>query len=234
MSDRTLLFFDLDRTLWDFDRNSLETLKGLFAEFDLEGKGVDGFDAFNAVYQRENGACWKAYRAGTMTKPVLRGERFRRTLAALGIEDAILAGTLGEEYVARGPHQRHLVDGALDVLMALAGRGHELHILTNGFKEVQHIKVENSGIGAHIEAVWTSDELGHLKPALACYEGAIRGVGGRADQAWMIGDDHEADVVGAVAAGWKAVHFAPGGQTPSDSPAEASVRTLGELLAVLP
>ena len=113
MSDRILLFFDLDRTLWDFERNSLETLKGLFVEFDLEGMGVDGFDAFNAVYQRENGACWKAYQAGTMTKPVLRGERFRRTLAAIGIQDPTLAGTLGEEYVARGPHQRHLVEGAL-------------------------------------------------------------------------------------------------------------------------
>ena len=87
MSDRTLLFFDLDRTLWDFERNSLETLKGLFAELDLAGRGVSEFATFNGVYQRENAACWKAYQAGTMTKPVLRGERFRRTLAVLGIED---------------------------------------------------------------------------------------------------------------------------------------------------
>ena len=84
MSDRTLLFFDLDRTLWDFERNSLETLKGLFAELDLAGRGVPDFDTFNGVYQRENAACWKAYQAGTMTKPILRGERFRRTLAVLG------------------------------------------------------------------------------------------------------------------------------------------------------
>ena len=234
MSDRTLLFFDLDRTLWDFERNSLETLKGLFAELDLAGRGVSEFATFNGVYQRENAACWKAYQAGTMTKPVLRGERFRRTLAALGIEDPALAEMMGSEYVARGPHQRHLLDGALEVLAELKGRGHALHILTNGFKEVQHIKVENSGIGAHIEAVWTSDELGHLKPARACYDGALAGVGGRPEQAWMIGDDHEADVVGAVAAGWRAVHFSPEDATPQDSPAVASVRHLRELLAVLP
>ena len=47
-----------------------------------------------------------------MTKPILRGERFRRTLAVLGIEDPALAETMGSEYVARGPHQRHLLDGA--------------------------------------------------------------------------------------------------------------------------
>ena len=119
MSDRTLLFFDLDRTLWDFERNSLETLKGLFAELDLAGRGVPDFDTFNGVYQRENAACWKAYQAGTMTKPILRGERFRRTLAVLGIEDSELAETMGSEYVARGPHQRHLLDGALEVLAEL-------------------------------------------------------------------------------------------------------------------
>ena len=41
-------------------------------------------------------------------------------------------------------------------------------------------------------------------------------------------------VVGAVAAGWRAVHFSPEEVTPEDSPALASVRHLRELLAVLP
>jgi len=234
MSDRVLLFFDLDRTLWDFDRNSLETLKELFSELGLADRGIIDFDAFYQVYRRENAACWKAYQAGAMPKPFLRGERFRRTLDVLGIEDDALAETMGAEYVSRSPLQCHLMDGALDVLAELRSRGHSIHILTNGFKEVQHIKVENSGIGAHIDAVWTSDELGHLKPAQACFEGAILGAGGRPEQAWMIGDDHEADVVGAAAAGWKGVHYSPEGRTPEGSPAEASVRHLGELLAVLP
>ena len=77
---RTLLFFDLDRTLWDFERNSLETLKGLFHEADLLAEGVADFEAFNSVYQRENKACWDDYLAGRMTKPVLRTTRFQRCL----------------------------------------------------------------------------------------------------------------------------------------------------------
>ena len=234
MSEPTILFFDLDRTLWDFERNSLETLKGLHAELDLAGRGVSDFESFNRVYQRENAACWKSYQKGEMTKAVLRGERFRRTLAALDIEDNTIAQRMGEEYVARGPHQRHLLEGALEVLAELKSRGYPLHILTNGFKEVQHIKVRNSGIGAHIEAVWTSDEIGHLKPARACFDGAIVGAGGRPEQAWMIGDDHDADVLGAAAAGWKGIHFSPEGQTPEGSPAVASIQQLGELLALFP
>ena len=234
MSEPTILFFDLDRTLWDFERNSLETLKSLYAELELTSRGVSGFEVFNRVYQQENAACWKSYQTGEMTKAVLRGERFRRTLAALDIEDNALAQKMGEEYVARGPHQCHLMDGALEVLAELKSRGYPLHILTNGFKEVQHIKVENSGIGAHIQAVWTSDEIGHLKPARACFDGAIVGAGGRPEQAWMIGDDHDADVLGAAAAGWKGIHFSPEGQTPEGSPAVASIKHLGELLALFP
>ena len=234
MTTTQVLFFDLDRTLWDFDRNSLETLKGLYRDFDLSSLGVEGFDAFNGVYQEENRKCWVDYQRGSMTKAVLRGERFRRTLDLLGIEDPKLVADLGGEYVARGPHQKFLLDGALEVLSALKERGHALHILTNGFKEVQHIKVKNSGIGEYIEAVWTSDEIGHLKPARACFDGALLGAGVRADEAWMIGDDHDADVVDAHEAGWKSIHFAPNGGTPESSPAEASVQHLRELLALLP
>lgn len=234
MSEPNFLFFDLDRTLWDFERNSFETLRGLYSDLELAGLGIPSFEAFNSVYQRENAACWRAYQTGAMTKAVLRGERFRRTLAALDIDDQTLAQTMGSEYVARGPHQRHLMQGALEVLGELKTRGYPLHILTNGFKEVQHIKVENSGIGAYIEAVWTSDEIGHLKPARACFDGAIQGAGGRPEQAWMIGDDHDADILGAEAAGWRSIHFSPEGQTPEGSPAVASIQQLGELLALLP
>jgi putative hydrolase of the HAD superfamily len=233
MSVRSFLFFDLDRTLWDFERNSLETLQGLFLDFDLKQHGVRDFDAFNVIYQEENRKCWADYQCGVMTKAVLRGERFRRTLDILGLDQALAEG-LGEAYVARGPHQRHLLDGALEVLATLQARGYPLHILTNGFKEVQHIKVENSGIGRYIDAVWTSDELGSLKPARACFDGALKGVGATCDEAWMIGDDHEADVIGAHQSGWRAIHFAPDGETPKTSPAVASVRHLRDLLALLP
>ena len=231
---RTLLFFDLDRTLWDFERNSLETLKELYRDTHLDAKGVAGFDAFNEVYQRENKACWDLYLAGQMTKPVLRTTRFQRALNGVGVDCVQTAEFMGEEYVIRGPRQTHLMEGALEVLAALKARGHEVHILTNGFKEVQHIKVENTGIGKHVDAVWTSDELGHLKPAPGCFEGAWRGVDGKVEEAWMIGDDHRADVVGAHACGWKAIHYAPQGDTPTDSPAVASVAHLKELLAILP
>jgi|AOAMet1_18_M0_10_1038524.scaffolds.fasta_scaffold06899_3 putative hydrolase of the HAD superfamily len=234
LSERTALFFDLDRTLWDFERNSLETLKGLFADFALAERGGGDFAAFNDVYQRENAQCWSDYRQGKMKKEVLRSERFKRALKGYGVEDSELAEKLGWKYVERGPHQRHLIPGSLEVLEALKNRGHEIHILTNGFSEVQHIKVKNTGISEWIDQLLTSEELGHLKPARACFDAALACTGVRKEQAWMIGDDHEADVIGAHKAGWKTVFFSPDDHAESDSPASATVGALQELLAVLP
>lgn len=234
MSDRVHLFFDLDRTLWDFERNSMETLKGLFLEGELEARGAGPFDAFNAVYQRENAQCWEDYREGRMVKEVLRAERFRRALAGCGIEDEALAEHMGWKYVERSPHQQHLIPGTLEVLEALHLRGHGIHILTNGFSEVQHIKVDNTGIGHYVDHLLTSEELGHLKPARACFDAALERVGATAAQAWMIGDDHGADVVGAHEAGWRAVHYDADGDAREDSPAFARVGDLRELLAILP
>ena len=46
MNRPAVLFFDLDRTLWDFERNSMETLKGLYADCGLAEKGEGGFEDF--------------------------------------------------------------------------------------------------------------------------------------------------------------------------------------------
>ena len=112
MSDRTLLFFDLDRTLWDFERNSLGNLEGAVCRAGPGRIAGCPFEAFNTVYQRENAACWAAYQAGTMTKPVLRGERFPPHPRCAGHRGSGVGGDDGAEYVNRGPHQRHLLDGA--------------------------------------------------------------------------------------------------------------------------
>ena len=116
-----------------------------------------------------------------MKKEVLRSERFKRALKGYGVEDLELAEKLGWKYVERGPHQRHLIPGSLEVLEALRNRGHEIHILTNGFSEVQHIKVKNTGISEWIDKLLTSEELGHLKPARACFDAALACTGVRQD-----------------------------------------------------
>ena len=168
-----------------------------------------------------------------MSQAELRPTRFRRTLAALGLPPGSLqddlAHALGQAYVDRSPYLPHLIPGAMEVVQALAARGHRMFILTNGFEEVQHIKMEHSGLRPHFEAVYTSDALGHKKPAPEAFHASLKAAGSRAEDAVMIGDDLECDVVGAQKVGMRSVHFNPRSQRHREQ-VWRTVTDLGQIL----
>ena len=64
------LFFDLDHTLWDFERNSIETLEEMYLEFELSALGLADLDAFVNRYQVVNKLMWDKYRTGAIKKEV--------------------------------------------------------------------------------------------------------------------------------------------------------------------
>jgi putative hydrolase of the HAD superfamily len=228
------LFFDLDRTLWDFDRNSREALEEIFVEIAQPNLPQAKTAAeFIPVYEAENEKCWKAYREGRITKEELRPLRFRKAVEGLSIPafDGMdtLAEAMGTAYVQRAPYRTALFDGAIDVCQALKGRGHRMFILTNGFEEVQHIKVNRSGLEPFFDGVFTSDALGFKKPHPECFAKGLALAGSSAERAVMIGDDWECDVDGAIQAGWGAVHFDPHQPAaPASNP-----RRISELSALL-
>ena len=228
------LFFDLDRTLWDFDRNSREALEEIFLEIAQPNLPQHKTAAeFIPVYEAENEKCWKAYREGRITKEQLRPLRFRKAVEGLGIPafDGMeaLAEAMGTAYVQRAPYRTALFDGAVEVCQGLKARGHRLFILTNGFEEVQHIKVNRSGLEPFFDGVFTSDALGFKKPQPECFSKGLALADSQADRAVMIGDDWECDVDGAMQAGWGAVHFDPH-QAPNLSTTPRRINALRTLL----
>lgn len=229
------VFFDLDRTLWDFDRNSREALEEIFLEIAQPGLPEPRtVDAFIPVYEAENEKCWKAYREGRLTKEQLRPLRFRNAMRGLGIAEFAgmdaLAEQMGTAYVERAPYRTALFEGAQEVCEILKNRGHRLFILTNGFEEVQHIKVNRSGLEPFFEGVFTSDALGYKKPHPECYRRGLELAGSTAECALMIGDDLECDVEGAMKAGWDAIHFDPHRTRPVTSARRVDdLRTLLEM-----
>lgn len=223
------LFFDLDRTLWDFDRNSREALEDIFLELarPILPKVIT-VEAFIAIYEVENERCWKAYREGALTQQELRPLRFKRSVEKLGIStfDGMdqLAEAMGEAYVKRAPYRTALCDGAKEVCEALHSRGHRMFILTNGFEEVQHIKMQNSGLSPYFLQVLTSDALGFKKPKADAFAASIAMTNSSSSNAIMIGDDMECDVLGALNSGWKAIHYDPHGMEDGKPKAEGEVR----------
>lgn len=217
--DTEHIFFDLDRTLWDFERNSAETLTELFGELKLAHAGVPDAPTFIRTYVEKNDLCWALFRQNKMSKDSLRTERFAMALAEFQINDGAIAREMAEQYVERSPLKTALFPHASETLTYLAQR-YTLHIITNGFEEVQHIKLRQSGLEPYFKTVTTSERAGCKKPEARIFQHAMAVAGAHNFNSLMVGDDWEVDIQGALNAGMKAVYFAPDpGQTaPDDAP----------------
>lgn len=232
MTNSRHVFFDLDHTLWDFESNSTDTLHELFEKHQLQKVGMASVEAFISHYQVENDLCWADYRAGRMTREVLRIERFIRALARYDHHDHALAARLADDYVAVSPTKTRLMPGSLEVLDDARTKGYRLHILTNGFKEVQYIKLDRSGLRTYFEGIFTSEELGYNKPHVEAFMGALSRAEAKPEHTWMIGDSLEADVRGAHQAGLTTVLYHPN-DAPMPEVPHFGIRHLEELKSLL-
>lgn len=202
------LFFDLDRTLWDFEANSEAALKHILETENLVEK-TGSFEHFHEVYIQQNALLWKEYGEGKITKESLRYERFRLTLHAFSIDDEDLVHRMGDAYVEISPRQTKLFPETIETLESLKKIGFNLHIITNGFQEVQFVKLENSGIRNFFDIIVCSEFIGQNKPSKAIFDFALENAGAKAEKSLMIGDDYHADISGSINAGMQAILFDP-------------------------
>ncbi|HNR54696.1 MAG TPA: YjjG family noncanonical pyrimidine nucleotidase [Flavobacteriales bacterium] len=204
------LFFDLDHTLWDFETNSRDTLRDLHALERLVDRGIPDAAAFIDAYEEINHGLWKRYESGHIDRSVLRVLRFRNTLLRFGVKDERLADRMGRDYLALTPKRKALMPGARELLADL-GSLYRIHVITNGFHEVQEEKIASSGLGHHFDLVLSSEMAGAKKPDPRIFRAALERTKASAGESLMIGDNPEADIAGARNAGWDQAHFAPNG-----------------------
>ena len=202
------LFFDLDRTLWDFETNSYEELTNLYHVHSLHQLGISLPDEFIKVYKKINESCWKKYRLNQLSKEKLRSERFLLTLEHFGIINHKLAIKIGNDYVNNSPFRTKLIPFTIELLNALKDH-FQLHIITNGFEEVQHIKLRESGLNHYFNKVITSEMAGAKKPDPSIFDYALKLSGALVENSVMIGDDLNTDINGAKKVNMKAIYYNP-------------------------
>lgn len=207
----TDIFFDLDRTLWDFETNSKVALKEIFGNFKLD-KFFKREEVFLDFYTKINHDYWYRYGKGKVTKDELRIGRFMDTLRKVQVEDAVLAAEIGDYYVSRSPYQTVVFPNAISTLEDLKSQGYKLHIITNGFKEVQFIKLTNSGLINYFDVIVCSEEVGLNKPHPEVFHHALKLAETSVESSVMIGDDFNTDIVGANGVGMHSILFDPHNQ----------------------
>lgn len=225
LKNRKHLFFDLDDTLWDFEKNSSAVLKELFLEFELESKLNTNFQNFNSIYQQTNLQLWDQYNRKEIDKQYLRNHRFNLTFNQFDYDNYSENLQVTEHYLERAPKGTALKENCIETLDYLT-QNYKLHIITNGFKEVQHIKIDGSGLRNYFSQIIISEEHHLTKPDTALFRLAESFAGTSADNCVMIGDNFECDIKGALNAGWEAVYF---GKDSGDAFAGRKIEDLAEL-----
>jgi putative hydrolase of the HAD superfamily len=197
------VFFDLDHTLWDFDKNSGLTFERIFK---LNNINVQ-LDSFLEVYEPINLKYWKLYREERVTKPALRYGRLREAFDTINvsIEDEMI-NHLSVAYIDHLTTFNHLFDGAISILKYLKNN-YQLHIITNGFEEAQERKMINANIKHYFKSVTNSEMVGVKKPNPKIFNFALDIASASPDESIMIGDSLEADIEGADKIGMDTIHF---------------------------
>jgi putative hydrolase of the HAD superfamily len=197
------IYFDLDHTLWDFDKNSALTFEAILKEENIAIDLQEFLDAYIPI----NINYWELYRNNQISKESLKTGRLKDCFETLKYTvPAKTIDILSDKYVQFLPTFKHLLEDTVDILEYLKPK-YQLHIITNGFQEVQRIKMENTNILSYFSTITTSEEAGVKKPHPHIFKKALRKSKALPEKSLMIGDSYAADIVGANNAGMKSVYF---------------------------
>jgi putative hydrolase of the HAD superfamily len=215
------VFFDLDHTLWDFDKNSGLTFERIFKKKHPKVQAQEFIEKYVPINQ----ACWKLFQYDEITHEELRYNRLKHSFDAINysISDQEI-DEIANEYIHFLPENNHLFDGTIELLDYLKPN-YKLHIITNGFAEVQFKKITNAQIGSYFETITNSEMAGVKKPNPIIFDYAIDLAKAKKENSIMIGDSLDADVQGALDAGLKAIFF-----NESNIPVEPHINQINHLL----
>lgn len=208
MSKYRHLLFDLDHTLWDYDRNVLESLRELFEIYLLQDLGVLTFDVFYEAFNTVNADLWNAYNTGKIDRTILRKERFKRIFEHMGADVLAVPAEMEEDFMQRTSSKPHLFPHSKETLTYLQNN-YQLHIVSNGFDESQAVKMASSGLTSFFQLIVTSETTNYRKPDKRIFEYVLEKLEVEPEVCLMIGDNPDTDILGARDANIDQVLFNP-------------------------
>lgn len=200
------IFFDLDNTFWDVEKNQKCALEELYATFNMCNHFND-FKQFYDTFIAINSQMWLDYRDGVIERTELRNDRYRRLLESVNIINDDLIIQMSDEYLRITPLYNNLIPHSIETLDYLLKKSYPMFLVTNGFNEVQFNKVAYSGMSKYFNKIITSEFAGANKPDISIYNYAIKESGCSKEEILMIGDDPYNDIYGAEQAGLDSVYF---------------------------
>jgi putative hydrolase of the HAD superfamily len=225
------LFFDLDRTLWDFEKNCEESLSELAVKYNLQAYGIDCINQFIQHFIEINEQLWEDYGQGLINKQQIRSKRFPLTFLKYKFTDDQLATAIASDYTAITPLKTNLLPDTVQVLNYLKEK-YTLHIITNGFEETQLLKLKQCNLEFYFSEIITSERAGFKKPDIGVFNFSLNITNATINNSIMIGDSLNADIIGARKAGMHQIYFNRNGNKHTES-ITYEITELKELMKLL-
>ncbi len=206
------IFFDLDHTLWDYNRSAQETLTEIFDMLDLANAGITS-KKFIKTFFEVNDKLWHLYNHGKIDRDYITQKRFTEIFKKLRINTES-SSEASNYFFLHCSTKPYLMPDSITALRYLDEK-YSLHIITNGFQDSQTRKLKNSGINKYFEKVITSECTGHKKPSEEIFHYSIAETGASYSNSIMIGDNPRTDISGAKNVGMKTVFYDPSGSKKS-------------------
>lgn len=222
------IFFDLDHTLWDYDRSAQETLLEIFDQLELSKSGLSEKKFINTFYE-VNDKLWVKYNDGLIDREYIKKERFNEVFLTSGI-DVAKSKMASAYFLENCSLKPYLMPDTLTALHYLENK-YQLHIITNGFLDAQNRKLSSSGLTKFFKVMVTSECANSRKPSPEIFEYSLREAGANKSDSIMIGDNPRTDIHGAQEFGMKTVFYNPTGR--KKSMADFTIQSHMELLKLL-
>ena len=227
--DIRTIFVDLDDTIWDFTANSKVALKTVYERYQLDNQC--SYDVFIKEYLLINEQLWSLYYHGKIEKDFLKRERFRASFERCGII-CESPERFDYDYLETIVTLKKVVAGAPKLLQHLKKRG-SVNVLSNGFANLQFRKLQSAGLDRYIDLMVLSDDIGVTKQYKRLFDYALEKAKANAETTLMIGDNYDADILGAYNAGWKTIFFNRRGESIGNNVADLVVQSLEEIIPYL-
>ncbi|MFY0593480.1 YjjG family noncanonical pyrimidine nucleotidase [Roseivirga sp.] len=231
MSKYKHIFFDLDHTLWDYDANATEALGDLYDQYNFQRLELFDKTDLAKIFFEVNYGLWDLYNIGKIQRPDIRALRFKTIFEKLGAKASDMPKNIEEEYIQLAPTKEKVFDHAHLVLDYLAEK-YQLHVITNGFDDIQSTKMNSSDLRKYFDVVVTSETTAYRKPNKEIFELAMNLAKAPLEQSIMIGDNLDSDIAGAKNVGMDYVWFNPE-QQQTNSTIQHEIQNLIELKSIL-
>lgn len=201
------IFFDLDHTIWDFDKNAYACIIQVYEELNIAERTKVNADDFYITYLQHNKILWARYEQGFISAADLKWKRMWRSLLDYKIPDEVLARQMSERFLELLPVQKNVFPYTFEILDYLQQKNYVLHLITNGFEHTQRLKLKHSGLDKYFVEIITSERSQSLKPKKEIFDFALALCKGELHESIMIGDNLAADIQGALNAGMDCVYM---------------------------